>query len=208
MLKKIIRKLAYRFYLAGHAEYQRKFYQDRRTKLEKQAEFDYNSTAIDISARIINHRNDANFITIGKNSLVRGELMILRHGGEISIGKDCFIGEHTRIWSSKKIVIGNRVLISHNVNIHDNISHSKISHERHEEFLYIREKGLLSETVNINEGEIIIGDDVWIGFNCTIMKNVKIGKGAIIGSNTTIKSDVEPFAIVVGNPQRVIGFTK
>lgn len=207
MFKNIIRKFFYRIYLTGHSEFQRKFYEDRKIRLKDQAVFEYETTAIDIEARIINHRNDPKYIRIGKNSLIRGELMTLRHGGEIIIGQDCFLGDSSRIWSSKKITIGNRVLISHNVNIHDNISHSKISSERHSEFMHIRSHGVLKDELNINQEEIIIEDDVWIGFNCTIMKGIKIGKGAIIGSNTIVKSNIEPFAIVVGNPQRIIGYT-
>jgi maltose O-acetyltransferase len=52
---------------------------------------------------------------------------------------------------------------------------------------------------------IVIEDDVWIGFSATILKGVRIGKGAIIGANTVITTDVEAFAIMVGNPARKVG---
>jgi len=50
------------------------------------------------------------------------------------------------------------------------------------------------------KGDIIIGNDVWIGYNATIMAGVNIGDGAIIATNSTVIKDVEPYAIVGGNP--------
>ena len=50
------------------------------------------------------------------------------------------------------------------------------------------------------KGDTVIGNDVWIGYNCTIMPGVKIGDGAIIGSNATVVRDVPPYTIVGGNP--------
>lgn len=54
------------------------------------------------------------------------------------------------------------------------------------------------------KGDTIIGNDVWIGFNATIMPGVKIGDGAIIASNSTVVKDVAPYSIVGGNPAEVI----
>lgn len=55
-----------------------------------------------------------------------------------------------------------------------------------------------------NKGNITIGNDVWIGYNAIIMAGVTIGDGAIIATNSTIVSDVEPYSIVGGNPAREI----
>jgi streptogramin A acetyltransferase len=54
------------------------------------------------------------------------------------------------------------------------------------------------------KGDTVIGNDVWIGQNATIMPGVHIGDGAIIGANSTVASDIPPFSIAVGNPARVI----
>ena len=51
-------------------------------------------------------------------------------------------------------------------------------------------------------GDTVIGNDVWIGQNATILPGVHIGDGAIIGANSVVGSDVEPYTIVVGNPAR------
>lgn len=54
------------------------------------------------------------------------------------------------------------------------------------------------------KGDTIIGNDVWIGQNTTILPGVHIGDGAIIGMNSTVGSDVPPYTIVAGNPAKEI----
>lgn len=50
----------------------------------------------------------------------------------------------------------------------------------------------------------IIGNDVWVGYNATIMGGVTIGDGAIVASGALVNSDVEPYTIVAGQPAKVI----
>lgn len=54
------------------------------------------------------------------------------------------------------------------------------------------------------QGEVVIEDDVFIGFNAVIAKPVIIGKGSIIGANTVITKDVEPNSVMAGNPAKLI----
>lgn len=54
------------------------------------------------------------------------------------------------------------------------------------------------------KGDTVIGNDVWIGQHAFILPSVHIGDGAIIGANSVVGSDVEPYTIVVGNPTRVL----
>lgn len=54
------------------------------------------------------------------------------------------------------------------------------------------------------KGDTVIGNDVWIGQNSTILPGIHIGDGAIIGMNSTVGSDVPPYTIVAGNPAKEI----
>ncbi|MCQ2441094.1 MAG: CatB-related O-acetyltransferase [Clostridia bacterium] len=54
------------------------------------------------------------------------------------------------------------------------------------------------------KGDTVIGNDVWIGQNSTILPGVHIGDGAIIGLNSVVGSDVEPYTVVAGNPAKPI----
>ncbi|MDE7418966.1 MAG: CatB-related O-acetyltransferase [Muribaculaceae bacterium] len=55
-----------------------------------------------------------------------------------------------------------------------------------------------------NKGDIVIGNDVWIGFEAIILAGVKIGDGAIIGARAVVTKDVPPYSIVGGIPAKVI----
>lgn len=54
------------------------------------------------------------------------------------------------------------------------------------------------------KGDTLVGHDVWMGYDCLIMPGVKIGNGAILSSRSVVVSDVPPYAIVGGNPAKVI----
>ena len=54
------------------------------------------------------------------------------------------------------------------------------------------------------KGNTVIGNDVWIGQNAVILPGVNIGDGAIIGANSVVGSNVEPYTIVAGNPAKMI----
>ncbi|MBQ7170463.1 MAG: CatB-related O-acetyltransferase [Synergistaceae bacterium] len=54
------------------------------------------------------------------------------------------------------------------------------------------------------KGDTVIGNDVWIGQNTTILPGVHIADGAIIGLNSVVASDVSPYTIVAGNPAKLI----
>jgi acetyltransferase-like isoleucine patch superfamily enzyme len=55
-----------------------------------------------------------------------------------------------------------------------------------------------------SNGDVIIGNDVWIGMNALILSGVMIGDGAIIAANSVVTKDVEPYSIVGGNPAKKI----
>ena len=57
-----------------------------------------------------------------------------------------------------------------------------------------------------SKGGIIVGNDVWIGMNSTILSGVNIGNGAVVGCNSVVTKDVPPYAVVAGNPARVVKY--
>lgn len=73
--------------------------------------------------------------------------------------------------------------------------------------LFFEEWGLDRKNVTTswdNKGDIIIGNDVWIGYEAVILAGVTIGDGAIIGTRTVVTKDVPPYTIVGGVPARPI----
>lgn len=58
----------------------------------------------------------------------------------------------------------------------------------------------------VKRQSIIIKDDVWIGHKAFILPGVTIGQGAIVGACATVTKDVPPYAIVAGNPARIVKY--
>ena len=56
------------------------------------------------------------------------------------------------------------------------------------------------------KGDIIIENDVWIGATSTIMSGIKISNGAVIAAGSTVTKDVPPYAIVAGNPGKIVKY--
>ena len=156
-------------------------------------------------ARIINISKDSSLIRIGAGSIVDGDLLIFAHGGRITVGEWCFIGEGSRIWSAAHIDIGNRVLISHNVNIFDNLTHPVSPALRHLHFRAIATTGHPRQ-IDLGERPVRIADDAWIAQGASVLRGVTVGEGAIVGAGAVVTRDVAPYSIVAGNPARVIRF--
>jgi acetyltransferase-like isoleucine patch superfamily enzyme len=155
------------------------------------------------TAVIHNARGPRTAIRIGAHTIIGGELLTFAHGGEISIGEWSFVGADTRIWSAERIDIGNRVLISHGVNIHDSDSHPREARARHEQFRAIALQGHPKAMRDIEAAAVTIGDDAWIGFNASVMKGVTIGEGSIVAACSIVTRDVPPGCLYIGT--RVVG---
>jgi acetyltransferase-like isoleucine patch superfamily enzyme len=57
---------------------------------------------------------------------------------------------------------------------------------------------------SVSKGDVVIGHDVWIGDNATIMSGVGVGHGAVVGAGTVVTRDVAPYTVVAGNPARIV----
>ena len=143
-------------------------------------------------------------IHVGKGTHVRGTLVVFKYGGKIVIGENCYVGDHSRIWSGDSVTIGNFVQISHNVNIIDTNAHELDAIERAERYIDLLNNGSWKDKGSVLTSPIIIGDYAWISFNATILKGVTIGEGAIVGAGAVVTKDVPAYTLVAGNPATVI----
>lgn len=155
------------------------------------------------SAKILNAGQHSFGIRIGQNTRIEGELFVFAHGGQICIGDWCFIGPGTRIWSAAKITIKDRVLISHNVNIFDSLTHPIDPIRRHKQFVEIATRGHPNE-IDLGGRPTVIEEDAWIGAGAMIMRGIRVGARSIVGAGAIVTKDVPADVVVVGNPARIV----
>ena len=151
-----------------------------------------------VEGAIENIHGQKEHVSLADNTYCRGRLLTYGHGGEIHVGQYCYIGVRTEIWSMRSIRIGNRVLISHDVNIHDGSAHSLDAEERHKHFRHILEKGhpiTQDKMPGVLSSPIIIEDDVWISFGVTVLKGVRIGAKSVISAGSIVTNDVPPGSV-------------
>ena len=109
---------------------------------------------------------------------------------EVRIGKWTTVGYHTYLFATTSITIGDNCLVAPFVYIVD------ANHGIKREVL-IREQSMSAAPIHI-------ADDVWIGTNAVILKGVKIGTGAVISAGAIVSCDVPEYAIVSGNPAKIV----
>jgi len=115
-------------------------------------------------------------------------------GRNVWLGDYSSLGEKTKIRGSVKI--GNHVMMGEEVII------ISWNHEFSRTDITMDQQGFREEKT------VVIGDDVWIGSRAILLSGVRIGKGAIIGAGAVVAKDVPEWAIVVGNPARVVKLRK
>lgn len=108
--------------------------------------------------------------------------------GRIEIGDNVLISPGTRISASDDISIGHSVMMAHGVYITDSDWH-----------------GLYDRTARDPAPKPVrIGNNVWLGDRCTVLKGVTIGDNSVVGAGAVVSRDVPANVVVAGNPARVV----
>jgi acetyltransferase-like isoleucine patch superfamily enzyme len=126
---------------------------------------------------------------LGRVKLGPGVRVILEPGANFSIGDNTYITAASIIHCSTSISIGRDCAIAWGTTIMDTDFHSIVYEDGNQ---------------NSISKPIVIGDKVWIGCNCTILKGVTIGNNNVIAANSLVNRDVPPNSLVAGNPARVV----
>jgi len=114
---------------------------------------------------------------------------------EITIGDNCIFGAWNHITAINKIKIGDNCLTGKWVTITDN-GHGSTDVENMKLPPIMRRLH--------SKGEVVLGNNVWIGDKATILPGVHIGDGAIIAANAVVTKDVPAYSVVAGNPAIVL----
>jgi acetyltransferase-like isoleucine patch superfamily enzyme/glycosyltransferase involved in cell wall biosynthesis len=113
----------------------------------------------------------------------------LKENAQIIIGNNVGASSLT-INAAKSVIIGNNVLIGANTIIIDSDIHNPNPYKRN--------------TNDFPSSPVEIKDNVFIGFNCMILKGVTIGENSVIGANSVVINNIPPNAIAIGNPCKLV----
>ena len=114
---------------------------------------------------------------------------------QIVIGNGCTIRNRNHITAINKIVIGNNLLTGPDVLITDN-AHGLFDTSNAQRRPQDREL--------VSKGEVVIGDNVWIGEKATILPGVHIGNGVIIAANSVVTNNIPDLCMAAGNPAKIV----
>ena len=144
---------------------------------------------IQIDGRLI--VNNAGSIILGERVRMRGthvpvELASLP-GGRLTIGAHTFVNSGVSICAQEAVTIGKNCAIGNYTLIMDSDFHNVEDHTQ------------LSQAQ-----PIVIEDDVWLAARVTVLKGVRIGRGAVVAAGAVVTKDVPPFTLVGGVPAKII----
>jgi acetyltransferase-like isoleucine patch superfamily enzyme len=111
---------------------------------------------------------------------------LFTEGARIEVGTFCSIGPEVRILGGGEHVITRASTFPLNALLFD--------------------RGKRNAPDEVNKGPTVIGNDVWIGLGATILAGVTVGDGAVIGARTVVSKSVPPYAVILGNPGRIVRY--
>lgn len=123
--------------------------------------------------------------------LYQRTIIIARDRGVIEIGESVGISGST-IYARDRITIGNNTIIGANCKIFDNDFHPLCAEERR------------SESGSLTMRPVTIGEDVFIGCNCIILKGTTLGNGCVVGAGSVVHGEFPDYSVIAGNPAGVI----
>lgn len=132
-------------------------------------------------------------VKLGRDCMIRKGTSISGHS--VILGKNVRLGFGSHIFGGEDLVqVGNDVMIGPNVIIAGGYHGSDRSG-----IPMVFQKGK-------SKGPIIIGNDVWLGGNSVVLSDITIGDGVIVGAGSVVTEDIPEYAIVAGNPARIIKY--
>ena len=159
-------------------------------------------------------------VSIGEGSFLHSSFAFVRYKSELPVGVS--IGDHTAVYQAAMFELGpeGRVAIGDYCMIWGSMfcANSHVSVGSH--VLLSGECYVSDADAPVPPGDpsyraapspevtVEIGDNCWIGVRCTLLRGARLGTGVIVGAGTVVDFEVPDFAIVAGNPARIVGWAK
>jgi acetyltransferase-like isoleucine patch superfamily enzyme len=125
------------------------------------------------------------FAWIGDGTKIRCHEGVVEIGDKTVVGQDCTVSAYQRIRIGEQCVIADRAMFI-------DFDHGVVDVEAP-----IRRQGIYKR-------DVVVGSNVWIGYGACVLRGVRVGDNAIVGSNSVVTRDVPANAVAAGVPARVI----
>lgn len=133
------------------------------------------------------------WVRYGRNVHVQASTVIFAPNRRIVLGNNVGIGQYCVIQTD--VTIGNDVMLAAHVGIVGRDAHT-----------FDTVGATMFEGPRGDRFDVVVEDDVWLGFGAIILSGVRIGRGAIVAAGSVVKQDVPSYAIVSGNPAVVVKY--
>lgn len=133
-------------------------------------------------------RKNSSLIIDGCVNLGHGVTIIIHNNASLSIGNNTYFAGDSKIYVSQSVTVGSDCAIAWGLTLIDTDFHD------------IKKDGRYKD----KSGPITIGNHVWIGANCTILKGVNIGDNVVIAAGSVVTKDIPSNCVAGGNPVRII----
>jgi acetyltransferase-like isoleucine patch superfamily enzyme len=143
-------------------------------------------------------------LRIGRDVTIWRTSFAVGPAGLIEIGDECYLA-NANLVASAHLAIGSGVYVAGGVTIVDSDFHPISPAARIGDTIALSPLGERRRRPSVEAAPVVIEDDVWIGYNATILKGVRIGAGAVIEPGAVVTRDVATGISVAGNPARAIG---
>ena len=143
-------------------------------------------------------------LQVGKNSHLAGRFVV-RGSGYIRIGSYCHFHEDSYFGSLVGIDIADSVFAAEGIFVVDNNNHP-VAPEKRRAMTHTPMGGpLWSWTAEgVEAAPVTIGENIWLGRNCAVLKVVSLGQGSIVALGAVVTKSAPAFSIIAGNPARVV----
>jgi acetyltransferase-like isoleucine patch superfamily enzyme len=150
-----------------------------------------------------------------------GANLIVKDGAVLALGRDCALGRYVEVGPDGRIEVGSETSIQDRSILLGDITLGSycslapnvfVSSGRH--WFDLEPAELIKDQDRLAAGDerlsaecsrpIAIGDDCWLGANTVVLPGVTIGKGAVVGANSVVAKDVDPYAVVAGAPAKLL----
>jgi acetyltransferase-like isoleucine patch superfamily enzyme len=144
------------------------------------------------------------YLTVGKDCMLSGQILLFGEQSRVKIGDRVFIGDGSKLFCREKIILGDDIMISWGCTLIDTNAHSLRFSERKNDVTDWMKGAEYKNWDHVKSMPIHVESKCWIGFNAIITKGVTLSEGTVLGAGSVLSKSTDSFGVYAGNPAQFI----